>query len=160
MTKELALLANRLLGRCREKKLKLAMAESCTGGLVSALLTEEAGGSDMFMGGAVTYSNEAKRDILGVSQESLDKFGAVSAQVAEEMALGACRVYAAQISASVTGIAGPSGGSPEKPVGTVYIACALQGKVTHRHFLFIGNRQEIRLQSAEAALNLCMEKLK
>lgn len=160
MDKHLVSLAQRLLAACREKQCKLALAESCTGGLIAASLTEVPGGSDMFLGCAVTYSNEAKRDMINVRQESLDSFGAVSKQVAEEMALGTCKAFGADIAVSVTGIAGPGGGSPEKPVGTVLIACALHGKVTYRSFLFQGDRAEIRGQSAEAALKLGIEMLK
>lgn len=151
--------AETLLRLCRAKGLKLAMAESCTGGLVSAALTEIAGSSDVFIGGAVTYANEAKRDIIGVSSESLEKYGAVSEQVAEEMALGACKVFHAHIAASITGIAGPSGGSPEKPVGTVYIGVALNGVAHVSHHLFSGDRRAIREQSAEAALNMLISQL-
>ena len=103
---------------------KLAVAESCTGGAIAAKFTAMAGASRYFMAGVVSYSNEAKRDILGVSQESLIKYGAVSEQVAREMAEGVRRVASADYAIATTGIAGPSGGSEEKPVGTVWMAVA------------------------------------
>jgi len=126
----------------------LAMAESCTGGMVTEAITSIAGSSAWFDRGFVTYSNAAKIDMLGVSSATLEKFGAVSEQTAAEMAIGALKNSAAQIVGSITGIAGPDGGSPEKPVGTVCFAWA--GKnlpiSTCTHW-FDGNRNDIRQQA-------------
>jgi nicotinamide-nucleotide amidase len=131
----------------------LAFAESCTGGLCSSLVTEIAGSSAWFDGGYVTYSNQAKIEMLGVSITTLGLHGAVSEQAAIEMALGCMKNNRVNIAASITGIAGPDGGSPEKPVGTVCFAWAasdlpLITKIEH----FNGNRQQIREQSAQTAL--------
>lgn len=156
---ELAEKASHVLELCRKSGAKLGLAESCTGGLVSSLLTEISGSSDVFMGGAVTYANEAKHHLLGVTLESLEKYGAVSPQVAEEMVVGACRTFGVQAAASITGIAGPSGGTPEKPVGTVYIGCAVKGQVTVKHHLFSGDRRAVREQSAAAALDMLIAAL-
>lgn len=148
-----------LIDLCLQKGLKLTFAESCTGGLLSSLITDVPGASRVFVGGAVTYANEAKRDIIGVRQSSLDAYGAVSEQVAREMAAGVCKAFSAEVSASITGVAGPGGGSAEKPVGTVHIATCVQGVVSHQHFVFSGDRASIRQQSAEAAISLLIDAL-
>ncbi len=131
----------------------LTLAESCTGGLVSSLITEIAGSSKWFDSGLITYSNAAKQQLLGVSEDSLSQFGAVSEQVAAEMAMGALKHGRATISASITGIAGPDGGSDKKPVGTVCFSwCGLNiSTSTCTHYLQ-GSRHEIRMQSASIAL--------
>lgn len=135
------------------KKLVLSFAESCTGGLASAIVTEIPGSSAWFDGGVVTYSNQAKQDLLGVSGESLRQYGAVSEQVASEMASGLLKQGRADIVASVTGIAGPDGGTSEKPVGTVCFAWASKNSpIKTQRSLFTGNRQEIRQQSVRAML--------
>jgi PncC family amidohydrolase len=132
----------------------LAAAESCTGGLVSEIITSVAGASTYFDRAFVTYSNRAKTELLGISENLLTAHGAVSAPVAREMAQGARRSSAVHMAVAVTGIAGPSGGSPEKPVGTVFVACAHPaGTVVERH-LFQGSRREIQEQSARVALEL------
>lgn len=136
------------------KKLKLVIAESCTGGLVAALMTEVAGSSVWFDGGFVTYSNQMKVNQLHVSLATLEIYGAVSEDTAREMANGALDMVGAEISASITGIAGPSGGSQEKPVGTVCFAWAVrEAKVatTTRHFS--GDRQQVRLQAVSACID-------
>ena len=134
-------------------KQMLCLAESCTGGLIAALITDTAGSSAWFDSGLVTYSNQAKQDLLKVSASSLAEYGAVSEQVAMEMALGALHQGRATIAASVTGIAGPEGGSPEKPVGTVCLAWVGQGYPAKcKTYLFQGNRAQIREQSAIALL--------
>ena len=148
--------AERLLAAMRARSLKLATAESCTGGLIAALFTEIAGASDVFERGFVTDSNAAKIGQLGVGLELLLQHGAVSAPVAEAMAAGARRNSAAGIAISVTGIAGPSGGSEKKPVGLVYIGLAGPGtSVLSREFRFgdLG-RPEIRRRSVEEALKM------
>ena len=117
------------------------------------------GVSDVFEEGYITYSNAAKHKLLGVSKQSLGQYGAVSSQVAGEMALGAARQARARAAIAVTGIAGPGGGTPQKPVGLVYIGCYVDGKVfvTENHFQ--GSRQEIRTATTQAALSLLLEKL-
>ncbi|MBA2590099.1 MAG: CinA family protein [Alphaproteobacteria bacterium] len=148
--------AESLLAAARAKGLKLATAESCTGGLIAGLLTEIPGSSDVLDRGFVTYSNQAKEEMLGVPTAMLRQHGAVSESVARAMAEGAIRNSVAQISVSVTGIAGPGGGTDEKPVGLVHIAAARAGEATlYRECRFgdIG-RSEIRLKSVEAALTL------
>lgn len=140
-----------------ERKLRLALAESCTGGLISSRVTDVSGSSGYFVAGVVTYSNEAKEQFLGVSAESLRTYGAVSKEVAEQMAQGARRATGADIGISVTGIAGPTGGSPEKPVGLVYIGVASAQGAFVRRFQFQGSRLEIKAQTADAALQLAID---
>lgn len=131
----------------------LALAESCTGGLLAARVTEVAGSSDYFLGSAVTYANSAKASLVGVSAATLERFGAVSEETAREMALGARRRFGSTLGVSVTGIAGPGGGSPEKPVGTVHVALdAADGTPVHGRFLFGGDRALIRRWTTTAAL--------
>lgn len=148
--------AMNLLESARAKRLRLATAESCTGGLVAATLTEIAGASDVFDRGFVTYSNAAKCEMLGVAQSLIDAHGAVSAEVARAMAVGAIERSAADIAVAVTGIAGPGGGSAEKPVGLVHFACATRGGgVDHveRRYGPI-SRAKIRAASVAQALKL------
>ncbi|HEX3664755.1 MAG TPA: CinA family protein [Rhizomicrobium sp.] len=149
-------LAEQLLERARNRNILVATAESCTGGMISALLTEIAGSSDVFERGFVTYSNEAKTGMLGVPSDLIDTYGAVSKPVARSMAEGALKHSLATASVAVTGIAGPGGGTAEKPVGLVHIAAARAGRETlHEKHLFgdIG-RAAVRLACAEAALRL------
>ncbi len=149
-------LATDVLAAARAKGLKIATAESCTGGLVAGLLTEIPGSSDVFERGFVTYSNEAKEQMLGVPATLIRQHGAVSQAVARAMAEGAIRQSAAQLAVAVTGIAGPGGGSDEKPVGLVHIAAARAGEATlHRECRFgdIG-RTEVRLATVDAALEM------
>lgn len=148
--------AELLLADCRDAQLKIATAESCTGGLIAALLTEVPGSSDVVERGFVTYSNEAKRDSLGVPGDLIADFGAVSEPVARAMAEGALNNSRAQISVSVTGVAGPGGGTPMKPVGLVHFGAARRGRsIIHevQRFGDIG-REQIRLKSVEFALEL------
>ncbi|MDZ4791185.1 MAG: CinA family protein [Hyphomicrobiales bacterium] len=128
MTPDLLDLAAQVLTACRERKLKLATAESCTGGLISAYLTEIPGSSDVFDRGFVTYSNDAKIEMLEVPAETIAMWGAVSEETARAMAAGARARSPAEITVAVTGIAGPGGGSPAKPVGLVYLACVVRRK--------------------------------
>ncbi len=136
----------------------LAVAESCTGGNLAHFITANAGASAWFKGGIVAYSNEVKMQLLGVQQSSLEQFGAVSEQVAREMAEGVRRVTGADYAVSTTGIAGPDGGSDEKPVGTVWIAVAGEKQVISQKFVFRNNRERNILRSTQSALNLlrCM----
>jgi len=136
-----------------EKNLTISTAESCTGGLVSATLINYPGVSSVFMEGCVAYSNEAKINRLGVKKETLDKFGAVSEETAIEMAEGIAKNFKTNIGLSTTGIAGPGGGSNEKPVGLVYIGIYINGKTIVKKFIFEGNRQEIRLKATNSILN-------
>jgi len=148
--------AEKLLAEARVKGLKIATAESCTGGLVAGLLTEIAGSSDVFERGFVTYSNKAKQELLGVPGALIRQHGAVSELVARAMAEGAIRHSTAQLSVAITGVAGPGGGSDEKPIGLVHITAARAGEASlHRECRFgdIG-RSEVRLKSVEAALEL------
>lgn len=141
---------------CRTRKLKAAMAESCTGGLVAGALTDIAGSSDVFDRGFVTYSNSAKEQMLGVSSETLRDHGAVSQSTAEEMARGAIAHSNADVAVTVTGIAGPGGGSAEKPVGLVHFAAASRtGALTHREMRYGDiRRAQIRRRAVLDALAL------
>lgn len=138
----------------KEKGLRLTTAESCTGGAVSARIVNVPGASEILEQGIVTYSNEAKQKYLGVRPETLEHFGAVSPQTAEEMAGGGCEKTGTQVCISITGIAGPGGGTEEKPVGLVYMGCCVNGKTTVREFRFKGNRSKIREQAVVKALTL------
>jgi nicotinamide-nucleotide amidase len=153
---ELEKLAGEVLDLCRRRRIRLATAESCTGGLVAALLTSVAGSSDVVDVGFVTYSNEAKTSLLSVPAALIAQHGAVSAEVARSMAEGAIAHSRAQISVAVTGIAGPGGGTAEKPVGLVYLAAAQVGYPLREGRLMLGDqgREQVRLLSAEAALRL------
>ena len=142
-----------VLDQCRLLSLKLATAESCTGGLIAGTLTELAGASDVFECGFVTYSNEAKNEILGVPVELLKTYGAVSAEVAVSMAEGALGRSRANLAISVTGIAGPGGGSKIKPVGLVYMAIAWEGHKTQDFKdVFEGDRVGVRAATVKSAL--------
>jgi nicotinamide-nucleotide amidase len=148
--------ATELIVRYRAAGLMAATAESCTGGLVAGLLTEIPGSSDMLERGFVVYSNAAKQELLGVPAETLVNHGAVSEQTAVAMAEGALRASRAEVAVSVTGIAGPDGGTATKPVGLVHFACARRGKPTvarEGRFGAIG-RQEVRIASVSVALDL------
>ena len=138
----------------------LVTAESCTGGLIGHRLTEVPGASDYFLGGVVSYSNDAKCDLLRVPAEVLARHGAVSPETARDMARGVREVFHAAIGLAVTGIAGPSGGSPEKPVGTVYIGLATDQGEEVWHYQFHGNRAEIKTLTAETALDRLRRELK
>ena len=131
---------------------KLSLAESCTGGLIASMCTDLAGSSEWFDRGFVTYSNEAKTDMLGVPEELIASQGAVSGLVAESMALGALYRSHAKASIAVTGIAGPSGGSNEKPVGTVWIAWCVDTRVSKELCRFSGDRQQVRHLTAQHAI--------
>jgi len=157
-TREAAL---RAFEHCRKRGFTLATAESCTGGLVAAAITDIPGSSDVFDRGFVTYSNEAKKKLLGVSDDLLSQYGAVSKETAKAMALGALNAAQTSIAVSITGIAGPGGGSAEKPVGLVHIACASREGVFHTRECRFGNlgRDEVRRRSVIAALALVEELL-
>jgi len=139
--------------RLRETKFTLAVAESCTGGLICHRLTNVPGASDYFLGGVVAYSNQAKVDLLQVMEETLAARGAVSQETAVAMASGVREAFHSDVGLAVTGIAGPTGGTPEKPVGTVYLGLALPWGVEAQHHLFHGSREQIKTLSAQTALN-------
>jgi nicotinamide-nucleotide amidase len=151
-------LAAVVLDQARALGLKLAVAESCTGGLVGVRLTEIPGSSDVFVGGVIAYADRLKIELLGVAPALLAEHGAVSEPVARAMAEGATRRFAAA-AVSVTGIAGPGGGSADKPVGTVWFGCAVDGTVDTRRVMFVGTRHEIRARAAQAALLLLHRRL-
>ncbi len=130
----------------------LGSAESCTGGLLASVLTDTAGASNWFIGGVVAYSNSVKRHVLGVPQEILDAHGAVSRETVLAMAKGAQGVLGADVAVSISGVAGPSGGTPQKPVGTVWLAWDSPDGVTAKRFQFDGDRLAIKRQSALAAM--------
>jgi len=147
--------ARSLIKLCRDKNIRLSTIESCTGGLLSGCLTDIAGSSDVLDRGFVTYSNEAKHDEVGVSYKSLEQFGAVSDVVAREMCAGAMRRDGIGAALSLTGIAGPGGGTDTKPVGLVFIGIATRplAPVAHR-YVFDGDRQEIRAAAIVEGLHL------
>ena len=151
-------LARRLQETCLAHGLTVALAESCTGGLVAAALTETAGSSGFFVGGVVSYADAAKRDLLGVGADVLAYHGAVSAQVARAMAEGARDRFGASLGGSVTGIAGPDGGSDEKPVGLTYLGVADERGVDVRRIVWSGDRAANRRDSGIALIELVLER--
>lgn len=157
---ELRALAERLQGVCLGGGLTVALAESCTGGLIAATLTEVPGSSGYFLGGVVSYADRAKETLLGVSGATLAVHGAVSAQVARAMAIAARERFGASLAASVTGIAGPDGGTAEKPVGLTYIGLAGlgTGTVDVRRHLWAGDRAVNRHESVRAVLAWLIER--
>ncbi len=153
----LAARAEQLLDACRARNIKIATAESCTGGLIAGCLTAIAGSSDVVERGFVTYSNEAKAEMIGVPAELIERVGAVSEEVSRAMAEGALENSAAQLSLAVTGIAGPGGATEDKPVGLVHLSCALKGSATeHRRCVFDGDRDAVREATVATALDMAM----
>lgn len=145
---------NTVVSLLKEKGKTLATAESCTGGLIGRMITSVPGASDVYGFGFVTYANEAKEKLLGVRHETLEAYGAVSSETAAEMAKGARKVSGADIAVSVTGIAGPGGGTAEKPVGLVYIGVSTENETKTYKFNLSGNREKVRLRTCMNALNL------
>ena len=143
----------------KEKKLKVATAESCTGGMLGNLLTNISGSSEYYDRGIISYSNRAKMELLGVSKETLDRYGAVSEPVAEEMAEGIRKRSKVDIGVSTTGIAGPTGGTKDKPVGLVYVGVSTKERTIVRKFLFRGDRIENKESACNAALSMLLEVL-
>lgn len=158
MTGKLDVLAAAVIKNFRERGLSLSLAESCTGGMIAAALTGVPGASDIFWGSAVTYINRAKEHILGVSSETLERHGAVSEECAREMAEGSRRIYGADLAMSVTGIAGPGGGSDTKPVGTVWFGFSSKNGTEAFRRLFEGDREAVRRQTVEQVLACLIEK--
>ncbi len=157
MDKEIIELSERLGKVLKQKGLTIATAESCTGGGIAQAITEIAGSSAWFDRGFVTYSNQAKVDMLQVKQSTLEQYGAVSEQVAKQMVAGALFNSHADLAVSVTGIAGPNGGTESKPVGTVYIAWGVAQLLDYRHYNFLGSRESVRQQTVLAALSNCLK---
>ncbi len=141
-------------GLLRERGLRVAVAESCTGGLVAQRLTQHSRASDFFWGGMIAYDDRAKVELLGVSEATLRRFGAVSEETAREMAAGACRRSGARASITVTGVAGPTGGSEDKPVGTVWLAVEVEGRIVAKRRHYPGARDLVRARAAEGGLDL------
>ena len=152
-------LSEQLGGLLRSKGLLMGTAESCTGGRIANMVTLVAGSSDYFVGGVVSYSNEVKHNVLGVSEDSLRLHGAVSREVVEQMAQGAIRTVGCGCSVATSGVAGPGGGSPEKPVGTVWIAAALKEQVVSHCYHFGTVRAENIQSAADTALTMLLELL-
>lgn len=153
-------LATDVLDRARSRSLMVATAESCTGGLIAGCLTEISGSSAVVDRGFVTYSNEAKAEMLGVPATLIDEVGAVSEAVARAMADGALARSRADLTVAVTGIAGPGGGSTEKPVGLVHFGCAMTGGETlHRREVFAGDRASVRAETVRVALEMLLARL-
>jgi PncC family amidohydrolase len=157
-SESLGQLVERLQSLCLERNLTVATAESCTGGLIAKLITDVAGSSGYFLGGIVSYSDEAKIGLLGIREEELAAHGAVSAQVARAMAIGARHRVGADLAVSVTGIAGPGGGGAAKPVGLAYVAVADANGADVRRFLWSGDRVAVREAAARAALELLIQR--
>jgi len=143
----------------RERRMKIAVAESCTGGLIANRITNIQGASDYFDMGFVTYSNDSKELYLFVPEEVIAEKGAVSSEVAKEMAEGLKETTEADVALSVTGVAGPGGGTPEKPIGTVYAGLASKDGTFVRKFLFSGDRLSIKEQTSEEALKMVLDYL-
>ncbi|MGD0121299.1 MAG: CinA family protein [Candidatus Limnocylindrales bacterium] len=152
-------LVEQLQERCVAGSVTVATAESCTGGLIAKLITDVAGSSGYFRGGVVSYSNDAKTELLGVPEEQLMAHGAVSAQVARAMAVGVLHRTGADLAIAVTGISGPAGGSAAKPVGLTYVAVADKDGAEVRRYLWSGDRSGNREATARAALELLLERV-
>jgi PncC family amidohydrolase len=143
----------------QQRGLRLGLAESCTGGLIGHRITNIPGSSEYFMGGMISYSYESKASVLGVSWETLNTFGAVSRETVLEMARGACQVLNADISASVSGIAGPGGGTLDKPIGTTWVGLVAKDGEWAREFHFHGAREQNKSSAADAALQMLLDYL-
>ena len=146
-------LEQEIIDLLRKKGLTLGVTESATGGLISHIITNVPGSSEIYRGSITAYANQTKTSVLGVKTETLQQYGAVSSQVAEEMALGGCRVLAADICISDTGIAGPGGATPDKPVGLFYLGLAHRLTAYSQRHLFRGDREENKERAARAALD-------
>jgi nicotinamide-nucleotide amidase len=152
-------LAAVLLDACRGKGLRIAVAESCTGGLLGARLTAIPGSSDVFIGGVIAYANDVKVRELGVTQRALDEHGAVSEPVVRRMAVGARDKFGVDVGLSISGVAGPGGGTPEKPVGLVWISAAIGDRVESKSFQSVGDRGEVRSRAAQAVMEMARRAL-
>lgn len=161
MNTEIYKLAGRVIKVASKNGLTIATAESCTGGGISAAITAIPGSSNVYIGGIISYADAAKINLLGVAKHTIKKHGAVSGQTAIAMAEGACKALSTDLAISVTGIAGPTGGSADKPVGTVWIGLAMKSQnTTSRHFLFADNgRENVRKDTIVEALNILVQAL-
>ena len=159
MTSELLTVLNDVHARLIAEQQTVSVAESCTGGLLGAALTERPGSSAYFLGGIQAYANSVKEQLLGVSHETLFSFGAVSEEVASEMALGVQRLTGSDWALSTTGIAGPDGGSEDKPVGTVWVSVADSAGVHSQKLLLDGDRSNVRNHTVLEALSMLLERL-
>lgn len=150
--------AREVVDICTRRHLTIATAESCTGGLLAAILTEISGASEIFTHGFITYANPAKTAMIDVSAKAIETHGAVSEEIARAMSEGALRTAGTSFALGITGIAGPGGATPNKPIGLVHIACAIEGgKTIHEQHHFTGSRTCIRLKAVEAALALLLK---
>lgn len=145
---------HQLIELLKAKKLTISTAESCTGGLISKIITDIPGASEVFIGGVVSYSNEMKMKWLGVKQATLERYGAVSEQTVREMLSGIMQKTDSDLAVAVSGIAGPTGGTPEKPVGTVFIGIGFHDQSIIEKYLFKGSREDVRAQSAIEVLKM------
>ncbi|MDD2891148.1 MAG: CinA family protein [bacterium] len=143
----------------KEKNLTISVVESCTGGLIQKLITDNPGSSEYFLGGVVAYSNKLKEKLIGVKRSTLLKYGAVSKETSVELANGITKITGSSIGISTTGIAGPGGGTKDKPVGLVYIGIRINKKITFYKYIFKGTREQIRKQTAEEGLKKVIEML-
>ena len=151
---------HQLIDTLKEKKLTISTAESCTGGLISRLITDVPGSSEVFIGGVVSYSNEMKMKWLGVNQEKLEKYGAVSEQTVGEMLNGIMRETGSDLAIAVSGVAGPTGGTTEKPAGTVFIGVVFHEQKDVKKYLFQGSREDVRMKSAMKVVEMISNLLK
>lgn len=152
-------LEERVVKKLLQRGYTVTTAESCTGGLLAGRLLNVSGASEVYNEGHITYANAAKEKILGVKHETLEQFGAVSKETAEEMARGVAKAACANVALSTTGIAGPGGGTPEKPVGLIYIGCCIEENVRVKELRLHGTREQNRSDTVEAALQLLHEML-
>ena len=159
MTEDITQLAQLLGNKLSTKGWQISCAESCTGGGVGYAITSISGSSAWFKKGYITYSNDAKQELLGVNEQTLIQYGAVSAETVEEMAVGAAKHANAEVAVAISGIAGPDGGTPDKPVGTVWFGFFINGKSTSQKQLITGNRQAVRVKAIESALSCTLKLL-
>ncbi len=154
--------AKKMISLASENGVKIACAESCTGGMLSAAITAIPGASEVYLGGIVSYDNRIKSDVLGVNPEDIKKYGAVSQQIAEQMAEGVIKLTGADLAVSITGIAGPTGGTEEKPIGTVWIGIAKRGSAPKAALLKFedAGRKKIRKNATKAALDMLIQAIK
>ena len=143
-----------------QKRMTISTAESCTGGLIAGRIINVSGASSVYNEGFITYSNEAKEKYLGVKHETLEQYGAVSHETVEEMAKGCAAASGADVALVSSGIAGPEGGTDDKPVGLVYVACFVKGNVKVIRKIYDGNRQEVRSQAVSTAIELAIDMIK
>jgi PncC family amidohydrolase len=157
---ELLNLSRKLKKICLEKKLTIAAAESCTGGGIGAAITAVSGSSQYFYGGVIAYDNSIKISVLGVNEKTLKRYGAVSGQTVRAMALGVKKLMKTSCAVAVSGIAGPGGGTKEKPVGLVYIGISVNSKTVARKYVFGGSRQEVRKQAVKTGIKELLRVIK